>query len=158
MENIRVGRPDASDDEIHAAARAAHCESFIRRLPMGYATLVGERGVKLSGGQRQRIGIARAFLKDAPILILDEATSALDSESEMQIQQNIVMLLQARTVIAVAHRLSTLAAFDRILVVANGRIVEEGTAHELRRRGRLFEKMWRQQADGLVLPAAATVN
>jgi ATP-binding cassette, subfamily B, bacterial len=153
MENIRVGRPDASEEEIHAAARAAHCEAFIRRLPMGYATLVGERGVKLSGGQRQRIGIARAFLKDAAILILDEATSALDSESEMQIQQNIVMSLEGRTVIAVAHRLSTLTAFDRILVVAHGRIVEEGSAHELRSRGRLFEKMWRQQTDGLVLPA-----
>jgi ATP-binding cassette, subfamily B, bacterial len=151
MENIRFGRPGASDEEVHEAARAAHCESFIRGLPMGYDTLVGERGIKLSGGQRQRIGIARAFLKEAAILILDEATSALDTESEMQIQQNIVTVLQGRTVIAVAHRLSTLTAFDRILVIANGRIVEEGSARELRRRGRLFDKMWRQQADGLVL-------
>lgn len=151
MENIRFGRPAASEEEIHAAARAAHCDSFIRRLPQGYETLVGERGVKLSGGQRQRIGIARAFLKDAPILILDEATSALDTESEMQIQRNIVTLLAGRTVIAVAHRLSTLAAFDRILVVENGRIVEEGSARELRRRGRLFEKMWRLQADGMTV-------
>jgi ATP-binding cassette subfamily B protein len=151
MENIRFGRPAASEDEIHAAARAAHCDSFIRRLPRGYETLVGERGVKLSGGQRQRIGIARAFLKDAPILILDEATSALDTESEMQIQRNIVTLLEGRTVIAVAHRLSTLAAFDRILVVENGHIVEEGSARELRRRGRLFEKMWRLQADGMTV-------
>jgi ATP-binding cassette subfamily B protein len=151
MENIRFGRPAASEEEIHAAARAAHCDSFIRRLPQGYETLVGERGVKLSGGQRQRIGIARAFLKDAPILILDEATSALDTESELQIQRNIVTLLAGRTVIAVAHRLSTLAAFDRILVVENGRIVEEGSARELRRRGRLFEKMWRLQADGMTV-------
>ncbi len=151
IDNIRFGRPDASDEEIYAAARAAHCDTFIRRLPMGYATLVGERGVKLSGGQRQRIGIARAFLKDAPILILDEATSALDTESEMQIQRNIVELLDGRTVLAVAHRLSTLAAFDRILVVQQGRIVEEGSARELRRGGRLFEKMWRLQADGLAL-------
>jgi ATP-binding cassette subfamily B protein len=123
----------------------------VRKLAQGYATLVGERGVKLSGGQRQRIGIARAFLKDAPILILDEATSALDTESEMEIQRNIVEILEGRTVIAVAHRLSTLAAFDRILVVQQGRIVEEGSAAELRRRGRLFEKMWRLQADGLVV-------
>jgi ATP-binding cassette, subfamily B, bacterial len=151
MENIRFGRPQASDEEIHAAARAAHCDAFVRRLPQGYGTLVGERGVKLSGGQRQRIGIARAFLKDAPILILDEATSALDTESEMQIQRNIVELLEGRTVIAVAHRLSTLAAFDRILVVQQGCIVEEGSARELRRRGRLFEKMWRLQADGLAV-------
>jgi ATP-binding cassette, subfamily B, bacterial len=151
MDNIRFGRSGATDEEVYAAARAANCDSFIRRLPMGYATPVGERGIKLSGGQRQRIGIARAFLKDAPVLILDEATSALDTESEMQIQQNIVMLMEGRTVIAVAHRLSTLAAFDRILVVANGRIVEEGSARELRRRGRLFAKMWRQQADGLAL-------
>jgi ABC-type Na+ transport system ATPase subunit NatA len=97
------------------------------------------------------IGIARAFLKDAPILILDEATSALDTESEMRIQQNIVELLEGRTVIAVAHRLSTLAAFDRILVVEDGRIAEEGSARELRQSGRLFERMWRLQADGLVL-------
>jgi ATP-binding cassette subfamily B protein len=149
MENIRFGRPDASEEEIYAAARAAHCDAFVRRMPQGYATLVGERGVRLSGGQRQRIGIARAFLKDAPILILDEATSALDTESEMAIQRNIVELLEGRTVIAVAHRLSTLAAFDRILVVEAGHIVEEGSARELRRRGRIFEKMWRLQADGL---------
>jgi ATP-binding cassette, subfamily B, bacterial len=151
MENIRFGRPQATDEEIYAAARAAHCDAFVRKLPQGYATLVGERGVKLSGGQRQRIGIARAFLKDAPILILDEATSALDTESEMEIQRNIVAILAGRTVIAVAHRLSTLAAFDRILVVQQGRIVEEGSARELRRQGRLFEKMWRLQADGLVV-------
>jgi ATP-binding cassette subfamily B protein len=151
LENIRCGRPEASLEEIYAAARAANCDSFIRRLPLGYDTLVGERGIKLSGGQRQRIGIARAFLKEAPILILDEATSALDTESEMQIQRNIVALLQGRTVIAVAHRLSTLAAFDRILVVANGRIVEEGSPRELRGRGRLFERMWRLQADGMAV-------
>jgi ATP-binding cassette, subfamily B, bacterial len=151
IENIRFGHPAATDEEVYAAARAAHCDAFVRKLPQGYATLVGERGVKLSGGQRQRIGIARAFLKDAPILILDEATSALDTESEMEIQRNIVEILEGRTVIAVAHRLSTLAAFDRILVVQQGRIVEEGSAGELRRRGRLFEKMWRLQADGLVV-------
>jgi ATP-binding cassette subfamily B protein len=151
MDNIRFGRPEATEEEVYAAARAAYCDGFVRGLPQGYHTLVGERGVKLSGGQRQRIGIARAFLKDAPILILDEATSALDTESELRIQQNIVELLEGRTVIAVAHRLSTLAAFDRILVVENGRIAEEGSAHELRQSGQLFERMWRLQADGLVL-------
>jgi ATP-binding cassette, subfamily B, bacterial len=151
IENIRFGKPHATDEEVYAAARAAYCDGFVKRLPRGYETLVGERGVKLSGGQRQRIGIARAFLKDAPILILDEATSALDTESEMRIQQNIVELLEGRTVIAVAHRLSTLAAFDRILVVEDGRIAEEGSARELRQSGRLFERMWRLQADGLVL-------
>jgi ATP-binding cassette subfamily B protein len=149
MENIRFGRPGASDEEVRWAARAAHCEAFIGRLSQGYHTLLGERGVKLSGGQRQRIGIARALLKDAPILILDEATSSLDTESEIQIHRNIVNLLRGRTVVAVAHRLSTLAAFDRILVVDQGRIVEEGTPAELRRRGSLFAKMWRLQAEGL---------
>jgi ATP-binding cassette, subfamily B, bacterial len=151
IENIRFGKQHATDEEVYAAARAAHCDGFVKRLPKGYETLVGERGAKLSGGQRQRIGIARAFLKDAPILILDEATSALDTESEMRIQQNIVELLEGRTVIAVAHRLSTLAAFDRILVIEEGRIAEEGNARELRRSGQLFERMWRLQADGLVL-------
>jgi ATP-binding cassette, subfamily B, bacterial len=155
MDNIRFGRPGASDAEVVSAARAAHCEAFISKLPQGYDTRVGERGVKLSGGQRQRIGIARAFLKDAPIIILDEATSALDTESEMTIQRNIIELLGHRTVIAVAHRLSTLAAFDRILVIDQGRIVEEGTPAELRSRAGLFERMWRMQAEGLDSEAAA---
>jgi ATP-binding cassette, subfamily B, bacterial len=149
MENIRFARPDATDEEVYAAARAACCDSFIRATPEGYNTLVGERGMKLSGGQRQRIGIARAFLKDAPIIILDEATSALDTESEMEIQRSLVRLMRGRTVIAVAHRLSTLTAFDRIIVVKGGQIVEDGTATELRQRGGLFDTMWRLQAEGL---------
>ena len=149
MENIRFARPDATDDEVHAVARAANCDDFVRALPQGYDTVVGERGAKLSGGQRQRIGIARAFLKDAPIVILDEATSALDTESEMRIQRALTRLMQGRTVIAVAHRLSTLADFDRILVLDDGRIAEDGTADELRRQGGLFDRMWRLQADGL---------
>ena len=153
MENIRFGRPDATDAEVHAAARAAHCDSFVRRLPQGYDTLVGERGAKLSGGQRQRIGIARAFLKNAPIIILDEATSALDTESELAIQRSLVELMQDRTVIAVAHRLSTVAAFDRVIVMRDGRIVEEGQASELRQRGGLFTRMWRLQAEGLPVEA-----
>ena len=149
MENIRFARPDASDAEVHAAARAANCDLFVQGLAQGYDTIVGERGAKLSGGQRQRIGIARAFLKDAPIVILDEATSALDTESEMKVQRALTQLLHGRTVVAVAHRLSTLVDFDRILVVDDGRIVEDGTAAELLRRGDVFARMWRLQADGL---------
>jgi ATP-binding cassette subfamily B protein len=155
MENIRFARPDATDEEVFAAARAAYCDGFIRGLPQGYDTIVGERGTKLSGGQRQRIGIARAFLKDASIIILDEATSALDTESEMEIQRALVRLMRDRTVIAVAHRLSTLTAFDRILVMKGGSVAEDGTAAELRRRGGLFDRMWRLQAEGLSLDEAA---
>ena len=126
MDNIRYGRPDAGDEEVVAAAEAAHCLAFIRAMPEGFATIVGERGVKLSGGQRQRIAIARAFLKNAPILLLDEATSALDIESEEAIREALDRLMRGRTVIAIAHRLSTLRGFDRILVLRLGRIVEDG--------------------------------
>ncbi|UNL97586.1 ABC transporter ATP-binding protein [Stutzerimonas stutzeri] len=147
-ENIRYGRPDASDEEVVQAARRAFCDSFIRELPQGYDTLVGERGVMLSGGQRQRLGIARAFLKDAPILILDEATSALDTQSEAEIQAALDNLVHNRTVVAVAHRLSTLSSFDRIIVLRDGRIVEDGPPQELRRRGGEFDALWRMQAEG----------
>ncbi|HEY8015225.1 MAG TPA: ABC transporter ATP-binding protein, partial [Dongiaceae bacterium] len=126
MDNIRYGRPDASDDEVVAAASAARCLGFIKAMPEGFATIVGERGVKLSGGQRQRIAIARAFLKNAPILLLDEATSALDIEAEEAIREALDRLMRGRTVIAIAHRLSTLRGFDRILVLQVGRIVEDG--------------------------------
>ena len=147
-ENIRYGRPDASDAEVEAAARHAYCETFIRELPEGYDTLVGERGVMLSGGQRQRLGIARAFLKDAPILILDEATSALDTHSELEIQAALNALVEGRTVLAVAHRLSTLSGFDRIVVLDHGQIVEDGAPETLRQQGGLFEQLWRLQAEG----------
>ena len=147
-ENIRYGRPDASDEEVVEAARSAFCDGFIRELPQGYDTLVGERGVMLSGGQRQRLGIARAFLKDAPILILDEATSALDTHSEAEIQAALNNLVHNRTVVAVAHRLSTLSSFDRIIVLRNGRIVEDGAPQELRRQGGEFDSLWRMQAEG----------
>jgi ATP-binding cassette subfamily B protein len=126
MENIRYGRPDASDDEVYEAATAAKCLDFILALPEGFATVVGDRGVKLSGGQRQRIAIARALLKDAPILLLDEATSSLDSESEEEIRQALDRLMQGRTVIAIAHRLSTLRGFDRIVVLQAGRVIQDG--------------------------------
>ncbi|WP_407700496.1 ABC transporter ATP-binding protein [Steroidobacter gossypii] len=155
MENIRFGRPEATDQEVFEAASAACCDEFARRLPDGYDTIVGERGVKLSGGQRQRIGIARAFLKNAPILIMDEATSALDTESEMRIQRNLIEKLQGRTVIAVAHRLSTLVGFDRIIVIVDGAIVEEGTAAELRARNGVFEKLWRLQTEGLAITGSS---
>jgi ATP-binding cassette, subfamily B, bacterial len=126
MENIRYGRPDASNAQVRAAITAANCEDFIEKLPEGAATIVGDRGVKLSPGQRQRIGIARAFLKDAPILLLDEATSALDSESEEAVREALDRLMGGRTVIAIAHRLSTLRNFDRIVVLQSGQVCEDG--------------------------------
>lgn len=133
MENIRYGKPDATDDEVRAAAAAASCREFIENLAEGYDTAVGDRGVKLSGGQRQRLAIARAFLRNSPILLLDEATSALDSESEAAVQRALERLMQGRTVIAVAHRLSTLSRFDRIVVMQDGRILQDGTPRELER-------------------------
>ena len=147
MENIRVARPDASDEEVRAAAKAAHCDDFIRASPQGFDTLVGERGTKLSGGQRQRIGIARAFLKNAPIMVLDEATSALDPELDLDIQRAIVRLMSDRTVIAVSHRLSSLIAFDRIVVMSGGRIVEDGAPADLTRSGGIVERMWQVHAE-----------
>ncbi|EWY38998.1 ABC transporter ATP-binding protein [Skermanella stibiiresistens SB22] len=150
MENIRYGKPDATDEEVIAAAKHAYCDDFIRELPEGYHTEVGERGIRLSGGQRQRLGIARAFLKDAPILILDEATSALDTQSEQEIQMALADLVKGRTVLAVAHRLSTISSFDRVVVLVDGRIVEDGAPTDLRRRGGIFDGMWRLQADSLV--------
>src|SRR5690606_3965918 len=121
-ENIRYGRPDASDREIEAAARAAAADDFIRALPQGYDTFLGERGTRLSGGQRQRIAIARALLKDPPILLLDEATSALDAESERVVQQALARLMEHRTTIVIAHRLATVRKADRIVVMDRGRI------------------------------------
>lgn len=154
MENIRYARPDATDAEVLAAAEMAHCRSFIEALPEGFATIVGDRGTKLSGGQRQRLAIARALLKDAPILLLDEATSALDSESEQAIQAALERLMTGRTVIAIAHRLSTLAHFDRIIVMDQGRIVDDGAPDVLAARpGPYRELLRKQQIDPL--PVAA---
>jgi ATP-binding cassette subfamily B protein len=146
MENIRYGRPDAPDADVMAASKAARCDEFIRDLPDGYNTLVGERGMRLSGGQRQRIGIARAILADAPVVLLDEATSALDTESEQAVQRALAELMRGRTVLAVAHRLSTIASFDRVIVLKNGRIIEDGAPDELSRADGAFGRMWRLQA------------
>lgn len=149
-ENIAYGRPEADDAAILDAARKAGCEGFIAQLPQGLDTLVGERGVKLSGGQRQRIALARAIVKDAPILVLDEATSALDSVTEAAIQRGLAELMQGKTVLVIAHRLSTLSQMDRILVFEQGRIIEEGThAALLARQGR-YAAMWHMQAGGFL--------
>jgi ATP-binding cassette subfamily B protein len=147
LENIRYAKPEAGEEEIIAAARAARCDDFIRALPQGYETLVGERGSRLSGGQRQRIAIARALLKDAPIVIFDEATSALDSQSEREIQRALEALMRGRTVLAIAHRMATVADFDRIIVLDHGRIAEDGVPAELRRRDGLFAEMCRLQRE-----------
>jgi ATP-binding cassette subfamily B protein len=154
LENIRYARPDATEAEVLHAAEMAHCRDFIEALPEGFATMVGDRGVKLSGGQRQRLAIARALLKDAPILLLDEATSALDSESEMAIQAALDRLMTGRTVIAIAHRLSTLRSFDRIIVMDEGRIIDDGSPEELAVRPGPYRDLLRKQAMD-PLPAAA---
>jgi len=146
MENIRYGRPESSDDEVIAAAGAAGCLGFIEQMPERFDTLVGDRGVRLSGGQRQRLAIARAFLRDAPILLLDEATSALDSESEAVVQEALSRLMRSRTVIAVAHRLSTLRDFDRIVVMQRGRIMQDGSPGELEETAGIFRDLLSRQA------------
>lgn len=149
-ENIAYGKPQATRADVEAAARLAEAHDFIMKLPHGYNALVGERGVKLSGGQRQRIAIARALIKDAPILLLDEATASLDSESEVAVQRALLALVKKRTVIAIAHRLSTLRAMDRIIVMDDGRIVEDGTHEELLARGGLYADLWNHQAGGFI--------
>lgn len=149
-ENIYYGKQNATTTEVTHAAKLAHADDFIKQLPEGYETLVGERGVKLSGGQRQRIAIARAMLKNAPILVLDEATSALDSESEVMIQDALWKLMEGRTTIVIAHRLSTIQKMDRILVLEDGKIVEDGTHKDLLRASGIYAKLWAHQSGGFI--------
>jgi subfamily B ATP-binding cassette protein MsbA len=146
-DNIRYGRLDATDAEVEEAARAANAHRFIEALAQGYETPVGERGVKLSGGQRQRVAIARAILKDARVLLLDEATSSLDAESEALVQEALARLMQGRTTFVVAHRLATVRAADRILVLDEGRVIEEGTHDALVMRGGLYARLASLQFD-----------
>lgn len=149
-ENIAYGKPGASDEEIREAARRANALDFIEQLPQGLDTLVGERGIKLSGGQRQRVAIARAILKDAPILILDEATSALDSESERLIQEALATLMEGRTSIVVAHRLSTIAHLDRIIVLEKGTVAEDGPHKTLLKQKGIYASLWSHQSGGFI--------
>ncbi len=156
LDNLRYGMPDATQAEVEAAAEKAHAGEFIANLVdpkgrKGYDAHVGERGVKLSGGQRQRVAIARVLLKNAPILVLDEATSALDSEVESAIQENLYTLMEGKTVIAVAHRLSTIAAMDRLIIMDKGRIVEEGTHKQLLKRNGLYANLWKRQSGGFLV-------
>lgn len=151
MENIRYGKPSATEAEVMESARLAHCDEFINVLPMKYETYVGERGIKLSGGERQRVAIARAILKNAPILVLDEATSSLDSHSEALIQDALDTLMKGKTVVVVAHRLSTIRKMDRIIVLKDGEIIEEGTHDTLTNQsGSLYSKLWDLQAGGFL--------
>tara|TARA_B100001287_G_C22562576_1_gene472178 strand:- start:382 stop:876 length:495 start_codon:yes stop_codon:yes gene_type:complete len=145
MENIRYGRPEASDDEVEAAAKAAEADAFIQSFPDGYATMVGEGGHRLSGGQRQRLALARAVLKDAPVLILDEATSAVDNETEAAIQRSLHRVAEGRTTVIIAHRLSTVRHADRILVLEDGDVVEAGSHEELLAVGGLYHRLWSVQ-------------
>lgn len=149
LNNIAYGRPQASMEEVKAAAVAANAHGFIEMLPEGYQTVIGEAGTKLSGGERQRLCIARALLKDAPILILDEATSSLDSESEEEVQKALEVLMRGRTVLVIAHRLSTVRNADRIVVIKGGRIVEEGDHQSLLERGGEYARLYRIQADSM---------
>jgi ABC-type transport system involved in Fe-S cluster assembly fused permease/ATPase subunit len=153
--NIRYGRPEASDAEVIEAARAAHIHDFIETLPKKYETMVGERGLKLSGGEKQRVAIARTLVKNPPILILDEATSALDSRTEAAIQEVLYTIARRRTTIIIAHRLSTIVDADRIIVLDDGRIAEQGRHAELLAKGGLYAAMWARQAAERVQEVAA---
>jgi ATP-binding cassette subfamily B protein len=150
MDNIRYGRLDAGDAEVIEAAKKAYAHEFIEQIREQYHSMVGERGIKLSGGQRQRIAIARVILKNAPVLILDEATSSLDSITEKAIQETLDIEMKGKTVVVVAHRLSTIAHLDRILVFDHGRIVEDGTHAELLARQGAYYRLWSNQAGGFL--------
>lgn len=141
MENIRLGKHGATEEEVLAAAKAANCDEFVRKLPKGYNTPIGENGVKLSGGERQRISIARALLKDAPIVLLDEATASLGVENETKVQGALSRLLTGKTVLVIAHRMRTVEAADKIVVLADGKVAEEGSPAELMAKGGIYRRM-----------------
>jgi ATP-binding cassette subfamily B protein len=145
MENIRLGRKDASDEEVMEAARLARCDDFVSTLPGGYDTLIGENGERLSGGERQRISIARAILKDAPIILLDEATASLDAENESKIQGALSELIQDKTVLIIAHRMRTVLGADKIVVINDGAVVESGTPQDLKEQDSYFSTMLKAQ-------------
>lgn len=145
MENIRLGKKDATDEEVRKAAQLAQCDEFMKKLPQGYDTLIGENGERLSGGERQRISIARAILKDAPIILLDEATASLDAENESKIQSALSVLIKNKTVLVIAHRMRTVLGADKIVVIKEGTIVETGTSLELKEKQGIFSSMLKTQ-------------
>ena len=147
MENIRLGRQNATDEEVLKAAKAARCEEFVSNLPEGYHSMIGENGCTLSGGERQRISIARAILKDAPVIILDEATASMDVENESMVQEALSELLRTKTVLVIAHRMRTIAGADKIVVLENGRVAEQGNPEELMKNGGIFSNMARLQME-----------
>lgn len=147
MENIRLGRQNATDEEVLKAAKAARCEEFVSNLPEGYHSMIGENGCTLSGGERQRISIARAILKDAPVIILDEATASMDVENESMVQEALSELLRNKTVLVIAHHMRTIAGADKIVVLENGRVAEQGNPEELMKNGGIFSNMARLQME-----------
>ena len=147
MENIRLGKRGATDDEVRAAAKAANCDEFVQRLPQGYDTPIGENGAKLSGGERQRISIARALLKDAPVVLLDEATASLDVENESAVQAALSRLLRGKTVLVIAHRMRTVAGADHIVVLEDGHVAQQGAPAELMEQGGLYRRMVELQSE-----------
>lgn len=148
MENIRVGKKDATDEEVLKAARLANCDEFVQALPDSYDTIIGENGSELSGGERQRISIARAFLKDAPIILLDEATASLDVENETKVQSALSRLIKDKTVMVIAHRMRTVAGANKIVVLSDGGVAEQGSPAELMKSGGVFADMVRLQTEG----------
>ena len=146
MENIRIGRKNATDEEVKEAARLAHCTEFVEKLPQGWDTMIGENGSLLSGGERQRISIARAFLKNAPVILLDEATASLDVENESRVQESLSRLIKDKTVLVIAHRMRTIAGADHIVVLEDGEVTQQGTPNELAGRDGFYSRMMRKQS------------